>query len=96
MEDPFSSGTHFGYEINQLKRLEINLPPLLLMVDNNMKIHERLMVCIYEDMDLFYPDRDNVDLSDLSASNIKDESLRGLGEKLLPDIVKLCKYVERS
>lgn len=84
MKDPFALGMDFGSDENCVSRLEILLPPLVLMMDAKQKIHERLMVPIYEDSCIFYDENDQLDFS-----NIKDESVRERALNILPDLKRL-------
>lgn len=88
LSDPFESGLQYGSLANTIGRLEIYLPPLILMLDNNLEIHERLLAPVFEDSSIFYNKEDKMDIS-----FIKDENLRARAEKILPSLERLSLLV---
>lgn len=90
MSNPFASGMDFGSHRNCIMRLQINLPPLLLMMGAGREIHEHFMVGIYEDSCAYFNDDSEPDLS-----MIEDENLRSQLELLIPDLKRLFAYVNQ-
>lgn len=77
----FIPGDDFESVEKCISRLEVSIPPLILMLNNGIKIKERMLISVYNDS-LFLFNEDG----ELDISNIFDENLRQRARAIIPDL----------